>query len=331
MKPFVEHLLRRGNAARRFASATASAYTSVALTAFDKAPTVISIRPGQRPLNDRKAAVFSHFDANGGVSAAARHYVAALAEAVGPVIFVSSSPCFGQSAYDALAPHCASIVRRRNIGHDFGAWRDGLSLIEGLASFEQIVLANDSMLGPFAALGGYIEQCDDSADVWGFTDSYQRNWHLQSYFLLFRSRALSSAAFRDYWRTLRLAKSRQWAIKAGELAISKQLHAAGLRLRALYALNDLTGRSGQYTLMQSRAFGALNQHSRLGEAMKGANINPAHGLWKHLIEARQFPFLKRDLVRGDRMLFDDIADWRSVVQTAFPNALPEALAAPDTL
>ena len=52
------------------------------------------------------------------------------------------------------------------------------------------MLANDSVYGPLFDLKEILARCDASADIWGMTDNRAGGYHLQSYFLLFRGRAL---------------------------------------------------------------------------------------------------------------------------------------------
>ncbi|WP_281534060.1 hypothetical protein [Cryobacterium breve] len=45
-----------------------------------------------------------------------------------------------------------TIVRRSNIGYDFGSWAVGLALFPAIRTKPFVILANDSLVGPFASL-----------------------------------------------------------------------------------------------------------------------------------------------------------------------------------
>ncbi len=53
------------------------------------------------------------------------------------------------------------------------------------AGYERVILANDSMVGPFASIRALCSTSSrrSGADVWGLTDTRQFSHHLQSYFL----------------------------------------------------------------------------------------------------------------------------------------------------
>jgi lipopolysaccharide biosynthesis protein len=60
---------------------------------------------------------------------------------------------------------------------------------------------NDSVFGPTndAAFSELLKRIRNSgADFIGLTESFERCWHLQSYFLAVKSPALSSVAFREF-------------------------------------------------------------------------------------------------------------------------------------
>ena len=80
---------------------------------------------------------------------------------------------------------CAAVMIRRNVGSDFGAMREGLARLRGpLATVEQLLILNDSVYGPLQPLDEMLAQIDFGvADIWGATESWQRRYHLQSFFL----------------------------------------------------------------------------------------------------------------------------------------------------
>ena len=54
------------------------------------------------------------------------------------------------------------------------------------ADTECLVIANDSVYGPFGPLGPLLSRMDfGAADAWGMTETWQIRYHLQSYFVAF--------------------------------------------------------------------------------------------------------------------------------------------------
>src|SRR6516162_1476680 len=107
---------------------------------------------------------------------------------------------FDRQSIDRISPLCGAILQRANVGMDFGAYKDGIGTLPRLDRLEALLLANDSVYGPFYDLGDVIGRMNlAEAEVWGITDSWERRFHLQSYFLLFGRRALNHEAFRQFW------------------------------------------------------------------------------------------------------------------------------------
>jgi hypothetical protein len=274
-------------------------------------------------------ALFCHYDRRGAVGAHVAHYVTSLRRLGFSVVFVTNS---GRLAADALARlqgDCAAIVIRRNIGYDFGAWRDALELFAlPRANTELVILANDSLYGPIRPLDDLLSRLDpDMADVWGATDSWQTRYHLQSYFLALSRRVLVSDAWQRFWREVRPLPSKHSIVRRYEIGLSQTLIRAGFHLAALWPYADLQARVAAQGI-RSGPIGALPEHDpmmqarqrharRLREAaVRRTPLNPANDLWRQLLEAG-FPFIKRELLRDNPGRVADVADWQQVLENQF--------------
>lgn len=294
-------LLYRGARAIRIAELFASQVVSAASATDEAVAATISRRAGRLRAAGRRAAIFCHFDANGEVNGSAKHLLAGLAEAGLDVVAVSNSPSLSAQGADALAEHSMIVLHRRNVGYDFGAYRDGLAALGDLSGYQSILLVNDSVIGPFAPLAPLLSRLNDSADVWGLTDSRERGWHLQSYFLAFSQRALGHPAFSSFWQNYRTIGSKDWAVHAGELALSRTLTRGGLRLRALFPFEQIRNAF----IAQAKAEGHTPRFAGRGAARDVDHVlaasvcklpfNPTHLYWDTLVEAFDSPFVKRDL------------------------------------
>ncbi len=250
--------------------------------------------PGANALEPaRDVAVFVHFDRQGHVGRWIEQYLEQLCAAGFAVIFVSNAPRLDADTLDRIRPHAALILRRDNIGHDFGAYRDGLHRIPDLSETRRLVLANDSVFGPLRPVADFVEEMPpDGAAVWGVTDSREGHDHLQSYFLLFHAEALRSQAFAGFWARCRDVQSRYWNILMRELALSRVMAGAGLRCRALCPYRD--------------AVAILAGRDPVGPQP----VNPTHDLWRVLVDDMGCPFIKRDLLRDNPTADPDLDRWR---------------------
>ena len=50
------------------------------------------------------------------------------------------------------------VVRKPNVGYDFGSWSVAMSLMPSIATSDRLIIANDSMVGPFVSLRPALEQ-----------------------------------------------------------------------------------------------------------------------------------------------------------------------------
>jgi hypothetical protein len=197
--------------------------------------------------------------------------------------------------HDPVDVDALTVIRRPNVGYDFGSWSIALELLPGVSAAENAILANDSMVGPFRSLATLLEEFEaSSADVWGLTDTQQFGHHLQSYFLGFRNGALGARPLKRFWADICHEDDKTDIIHRYEIGLGQLLHAEGF--------------------VQTPAF----SHELVVEPGQ----NPVIIGWKSLLE-RGFPFLKREILRSPwvapegetaptvlaRLLEVDIREW----------------------
>lgn len=247
---------------------------------------------GWRP--DR-VAVIAHWSPAARLSMSVRQLAAEFRTSDFDVVVVSSCEDPQPLRWPVGRPSRVLTLRKPNVGYDFGSWSAALAALPGIARAPHVVLANDSMAGPFAPLAPLLADFLASrCDVWGLTDTVEREPHLQSYFVGFRNQVLADRALRRFWANIRVERSKQDVIQRGEIGLSRLLRRRGYAARAAYPCHVF--------------------------APEGANPTIAH--WDALLEAG-FPFLKRELIRDPRvapagerapgriraMFGEEVADW----------------------
>lgn len=118
---------------------------------------------------------------------------------------------FDEESKQFLKTNKIPYIERENRGYDFGAWKDGLHFIgrEKISQFDNLLLLNDSVFGPFFSLKEIIEKMSaETIDFWGITKHPKMSpnvkyEHLQTYFICFKKRILNSNIFYDYWKNLK--------------------------------------------------------------------------------------------------------------------------------
>lgn len=264
---------------------------------------VFAIHAGNRDLaGASKVAVFVHHDKRGVVHEYVCYYLQSLRDAGFEILFVSNGRGLGGKAVDSIRMMCTEILCRRNVGYDFGAYRDGLRYLGDLSRFQQVLLINDSVYGPFTDLTELLSRCTERAAIWGVTDSWSGRYHLQSYFLLIGRTALVSHDFARFWSGMVMMHSKQWVIQHYEIGFTQAMIRSGQECAALVPYRAVTrdlinaSRSGELSddalePTMARFFAGL-----VWRVESGIPLNPMHQFWDHVIRKSRCPFIKRELI-----------------------------------
>lgn len=149
-----------------------------------------------------------------------------------------------------LTKVCWKIAIRPNFGYDFGGYRDGVRLLsEGGVIPDALVILNDSIWWPIFPEDTILDRMEqDGADVVGTimhhkpgrrTAGKSRPAFLESYFFWFNRRAVTSAAFRDFWKKYRISSIKYNAVHRGERRLTAALAQGGLTVKGLFSREGL--------------------------------------------------------------------------------------------
>jgi len=241
-----------------------------------------------------KACLFAHYDPTHRVRPHVVDYTRALVDAGFTVAVASSSTIRPPSA--DLAPFeqmGVQFVWRPNTGLDFGAWRELMR--QGHADgAEAVLLANDSVFGPFGDLQRVIRRmCRRRYDAWGMVESLQSGWHLQSWFIYLSARALARPGVRAVFEQPFETMTKDEIIRNGELGLGRALRAERLRC------------------------GAVNRsllRRALVRLVPASVNNPSHLDWRHFLVTGKVPFLKAELVRDNPLAIAWADEWHDVIE-----------------
>ncbi len=271
--------------------------------------------PGAKSLHQaRRVAVLVHWDPRSRVHDYVVNYAKCLQEAGFAVIFATSCKKLVHSEIARITPHVALTLFRVNRGYDFGAYNDAIAEIPNFQNLDCLLLVNDSVYGPLHDLRPVLARCDDSADVWGLTDSWDRAWHLQSYFLLFRANALRSQVFAQFWRKMIFCNGKEYAINQHEVGLSQKLIRAGLRVETVFSYAR-TREAYLKKINQSARKNAFISKRVAHHTKDGTPLNATHFYWDVLIKQFKYPFIKRDLLIDNSQRIENLFTWRNLVST----------------
>lgn len=215
----------------------------------------------------QRVALVAHWSADGRVAPYVRRYLGALGELGYLPVLTGGCPLVVDAE---LRAQCAAIVYRTIPGYDFTSWKAAFAAMPSLWTANEVLCTNDSVFGPITPLKPIHTAMDAvPCDVWGLVESREKRPHLQSYYLVFRERALRHPALRTFMDAVDLASDKMSVVLRYEVALSPWLALHGLR-------------PGVWVPAASLPRG---------------NFNPAQYLWRTLLERFDFPFIKRDLLR----------------------------------
>ena len=183
------------------------------------------------------------------------------------------------------------IYERDNKGYDAGAYSEVIMKLyanKELEEYDELLLLNDSVFGPFYDLNDMFKEMDNrspAVDFWGITRRGCSDFdggdtiypeHIQSYCYIFRKRLLHSNDFIEYWEGI----------------IDK--------------ITDFSSAITNYEFQLTRHFSELgytwDSYCRCKEFISenpNNNLSPYHYESYELIKNEKCPFLKRKLFTGD--------------------------------
>lgn len=200
------------------------------------------IAPG--PIAGQRVCLFVSYSPDGSLKRHVAYHLEAI-KACGfkPILILVVDRIVNRS-WKRLVPADQSLLVRANAGFDFGAWADAFRLMPDLWRAQCVLLVNDSVFGPVGSLQPVMANAlADPADVVGLTQSFETRPHLQSYFLLVKSRALANPAVRQFWAGVRNLDAKQAVIDAYEVPFYGRCIASGLTAKALFDLPQFRDRS----------------------------------------------------------------------------------------
>ncbi len=284
-------------------------------------PHLIESWAGDDPnVGSNRWLIYSQFNRQGQICEYVLYALKALCDEGFRIIFVSNSIKFKPEQLTAIKPWCAKILKRRNVGYDFGAYREGILAIEDSSSIEALILMNDSVYGPLFPLRDTLDRMSsEEFDICGLTDSWEHAYHLQSYFYYFNRRILQSRNFREFWRTIPLLNNKKAVIRRLEVGLTQFFLQRGFRVGAAFPYYTLVDRFLTLIAEEERNNSSRDKTERnIMERLKthlamGSAVNPTHFFWEVLINEFKYPFIKTELLSLNPVSIYGINRWYGII------------------
>ncbi len=154
---------------------------------------------------------------------------------------------------DEIQKRCFKIIERKNVGLDFGAYKDALlNCINdpevNYQNLERVLIANDSMVLLRPLQDVFVELDSSACDFWGLAEhgfpknvlSFRGEINcIASFFICFKPQVFNSAPFKKFWHDLKYFSSKRLIVQKAELGLSHILEESGFRGDAYLNANRL--------------------------------------------------------------------------------------------
>lgn len=278
--------------------------------------------------NIKRLAIFVAFHSSSEIPKSNINYLRLIKNSSFDIIYVHNGKLNEQVRKNLNDLGCF-LICRENIGQDFGAWKDTISLLDEFKLINKVdwlLLCNDSNF----CLGGkntvlfqnrfkkILNVKNKKFDFISLNCNFEGSLHHQSYFLCLSKKIIENAKFKNFWRKYIPLNNRYHAIKKGELRFSK-LVLSQYRSKILLtshklcqSINDhliedyksISNLLPQYLFYLEACFDLYNPKnpqniklgiSRLINSLESYNQSHVFGLLN--IVYLKSPFLKKDIVR----------------------------------
>jgi rhamnosyltransferase len=242
-------------------------------------------------MSKKIAVVIAHYDPDGHVPLDLLNMISALKKKSNEIIFVSTN--INKQSALIVKKKCKLIVRE-NFGYDFWSYKVGIDSISNKKSLDSILLINSSVIyfNPDKLLNKFFEDSPDSPALYGLTESYQIEQHVQSFWIEFCTNELiNSKAFDVWWSELIPISEQLEVIKKYEIGMSNYFKNLGVNLKALYKRSP-----GDQLLAACRSIADDHYEVKLDQKLietgnfslpleLAKKINPTSILWDVILES----------------------------------------------
>ena len=247
----------------------------------------------------RRLVIFSHYDIDNIIDDYVIHYLTSLQAASCDIIFVSTSQ-LSERELAKVSPICSKTLYRENLGYDFMSYKVGI-LETGIdiLSYDEILICNDSVYGPFCDLSHIFEtMASRKCDFWGMTSTLENSPHIQSYFILFKRNIIQSKAFHDFFANVTILNDKKDIIEFYEIGLTKWFVSNGFVYDSYCKQVPFLSRCIAFlqSFKTPRQLSPNSIKNKFRKIVLHDMFNPTLFYWKELIE-HGGPFLKIELLR----------------------------------
>jgi hypothetical protein len=141
-------------------------------------------------------------------------------------------------------PDHVTVIKRNNIGFDFGAWSEGLLVGDRYKQYDTFIFINSSVFGPYLPDGytkqwpyRFLDGLQDNIKLFGSTinafGNPQRPIHVQSFAYCMNKETVEYLVSKEIFSLTKFAETFKDAIWKHEVRMSREIIAAGWNIGSL--------------------------------------------------------------------------------------------------
>ncbi|MDR0499665.1 MAG: rhamnan synthesis F family protein [Coriobacteriales bacterium] len=263
----------------------------------------------------KRLGIFMCYDARGIIDDYIIYLLKQIRLTLSELIIVCNTEGAGldSSSLRKLKVFANKVVLRDNSGYDVAAWQQAIVKevgVDNLGQYDELVLFNDSFFGPFKPFAEIFATMDkrrsangQELDFWGLSVHGQtpnifglcpygyRPRYLQTYFLVFKKRLITSPEFADYWCNLPQFNSSEELSELFAAVLTKHFGDLGYAWDAYTNTGDLEGEPEKnlshhsfntYEMVVRRGFPIIKRKSFLFQKSTHLIYGDASGLRRSL-------------------------------------------------
>jgi GT2 family glycosyltransferase len=225
---------------------------------FEKVKNEIYFESENANLRESRIAVLAQWSESENLAYSTERLIQELLDCEFQVVLVSACQSNERLVISDHLLNRITILRKPNFGYDFGSWSVALQAIPEIELADEVLLLNDSLIGPFGKLGDILNKMSESPySLTGLTDSIEIDYHVQSYMMHFKHGSLRETIFRNFWHNVRHEASKDKIIRNYEIGLSRLALKNEIYIGAVFPFNLTPNRWGANS--QSNINALLNQ------------------------------------------------------------------------
>jgi len=247
----------------------------------------------------KRLCLFAGFDAQGEIADYVVYYLKALSEIADVYYWGDFEASDKEKA--KIEPYCQAVYCARHEKYDFGSWQELIQKLgrEQIATYDELILANDSCYGPLFPLPDLFQTMDArECDFWGLSAACRNHIHLQSYFVVLHQPVLQSDVLYQFFDQVKPEGGHDDVCAIYEDRFTYILSKAGFRFSSYITYGDTANHPYQDIMaaIQNRHFPLLKVRFFLGGIRDQAGVAD----WRQVIrDNTNYPveLIEQDLVR----------------------------------